>query len=287
MSWSRSFVPVLLIASSLAAMPRSAQATWSVIAVDPETREVGAAGATCGPFVWMIAQVEPDAGAVVSLFATNVGARKDIAAALGEGESPEAALEPVLVADYDDELGIRQYAVVGFDGLGAVYTGDECDDWKGAFAEDYMAVAGNTLVSELVLGEVALAYQAAQGEPLADRLLAALEAGAAQGGDSRCDPEVAAESAFLFVAQPDDGRPTIDLTASSKDGAVAALRDKYDGGKRRNLHCSSAGDLPSGLGLLGLLGILGLLLRRRAEIRLTAPAPRSHPAAARAEGSAP
>lgn len=111
--------------SSAALAPRAVQATWSMVAGDPDTREVGAVGATCGPCVWMIGRVEPGAGAMVSLCGTNLGVRKDVTRTLADGGTPEEALSEVTAATYDDELGIRQYAIVGFEGPGAVYTGDE------------------------------------------------------------------------------------------------------------------------------------------------------------------
>lgn len=241
-----------------------AWATWSIVAVDPDTREVGAAGATCGPMVWMIGRVEPDVGAAVSLCATRLSARKDLTAALAIGEPPEDALAPLLRPGDDADLGIRQYAVAALTGPSAVFTGDECDAWKGAFAGETFAAAGNTLASEDVLNDVVATYEASEGLPLAERLLAALEAGAAQGGDSRCDPEVAAESAFLSVATPGDGRrPSTDLTGAGRGGAVAELRARFDAGRDRSFHvqcsaASGAASLP-----LGLAGLLSLGLRRR------------------------
>ena len=261
---SRPLITVSLgvgLALSLLA-PRAALATWSMVAVDPDTREVGAVGATCGPYVWMIGRVEPGAGAMVSLCGTNLGARKDVTEAMADGSTPDEALGEVTDAAYDDDLGIRQYAIAGFEGPTAVYTGDECDDWKGTHAEEHMAAAGNILADQVVLDEAVAAFHDSEGEALADRLLAALVAGAEQGGDSRCDPGVAAESAFIFVAGPDDKRPGIELTASDKDGAVWALEEKYASGKRRNWHCSSAGGAPGSTALLGLLGLLGLARRR-------------------------
>ncbi len=258
------FRALLAVGVGLAALtPSAAHATWSMVAVDPDTREVGAVGATCGPFVWMIGRVEPDAGAMVSLCGTNMGARKDVTEILAGGGTPEEALAEVTAAAYDDDLGIRQYAIVGFEGPGAVYTGDECDEWKGTHAEEHMAAAGNILVDQAVLDEAVAAFHDSEGEALADRLMAALVAGAEQGGDSRCDPGVAAESAFVFVAGPDDDRPTIDLTASDKDGAVWALVDKYDGGKLRNCHCAATGRAGGAASVLGLLTMLGLAGWRR------------------------
>lgn len=244
--------------------PATAHATWALVAVDPDSGEVGAAGATCGPMVWMIGQVEADVGAVVSLCATSLPARRDIARDLLDGATPQEALDAVLDPDQDDKLDLRQYAVAGFAGDAAAWSGAGCDAWLGEHADGNFAVAGNTLVSQEVLDQAVAAYQDAADQPLGERLLQGLEAGAAEGGDSRCDPDVAAKSAFLSVAAPGDGqRPGVDLTASDKDGAVAALRQKWDAGRQRTCHmqCSSASGPAPGLTLA--LSLLAAALRRK------------------------
>lgn len=256
MSWTRAVGVALGLA-----VAGPAWATWAIVGVDPVTGEVGAAGATCGPMVWMIARVEPEVGAAVSLCATRLPARRLVTDALADGATPEEALAPVIVAGDDADLAIRQYAVAAFTGPAAVFTGEDCDAWQGAIAADTFAVAGNTLASEAVLTDVGDTFAATDG-PLADRLLAALEAGAAQGGDSRCDPAVAAESAFLKVARPGDGRrPSIDLTGADKDGAVAELRARYDGGRERSGHLQCSG-APGAMGV-AWVAAAAVALRRR------------------------
>ncbi len=245
----------------LLGLARPAAATWSISAVDPETGDVGIAGATCGPFVWKIGQVVPDVGAVVSQYDTSVGSRKEMAAGLESGDTPAEALAVVTTSSYDDDLVYRQFAVVGFAGPAAVYTGAECESWNGERSGETWATVGNTLVGEAVLDAVAASFQASEGLLLEERLLAALVAGADEGGDNRCDAEDAAKSAFLLVAAPGDEKPSIDLTASGK-GAVWELEDKYSDGKRTNCHCSSTRPL-SGAWLLVLPLTIALARRRR------------------------
>jgi uncharacterized Ntn-hydrolase superfamily protein len=252
---------------------RDAAATWSIVAVDAATGEVGAAGATCGPMVWMIADLEAGAGAAVSLCATRMKARRPITEALAAGDSPADALAPWLDPAEDDALDVRQYAVAGFTGEAVTFDGAACDAWTGSFAGGSFAVAGNTLASEDVVLDVVAAFEDTEGAPLAERLLEALEAGAARGGDNRCDPSVAAKSAFLKVAAPDDGRrPSVDLTASSQQGAVAELREKWEAGKQRTCHmqCSASsgagGSAPVWLTLLLVAARRGPA-RRLHEIR--------------------
>lgn len=232
-----------------------AHATWSVVAVDPDTREVGVAGATCGPFVWMIAEVAPGHGAVAAQFATNLEGKRAIADALAGGATPEQALAEVTDPAFDDRVGLRQYGVASLDGPAATFTGDDVDGPWAAVADATSAVQGNTLASEDVVAAASAAL-AADGA-LHERLLAAMEAGADAGGDSRCDPDQAAKSAFLFVARPDDDpdRPWLEARTSSfgnGDDPVDRLRaevaDHLAGGG-----CSTAPGA-SGFVLLALLG---------------------------------
>ncbi len=244
--------------------PSHAAATWSIVAVDADTQQVGAAGATCGPFVWGIAQLAPGHGAVVAQYATNTGSRKAAAAELEAGATPEEALAVITAPGYDNSLGIRQFGIAALSGPSAAFTGEDCDDWKGSLSEVGFSVQGNTLTSEAVIQAARDAFVAADDQPLDERLLRALEAGAAEGGDQRCDPAVAAKSAFVFVAGPSDDRPAVDLTASDKNGAVASLREKFDSGKRQGCHCNSTNGLSRAEGtLLPFLAGLLLLVRRK------------------------
>ncbi|MCB9796728.1 MAG: DUF1028 domain-containing protein [Alphaproteobacteria bacterium] len=245
----------------LALVSGDAFATWSLAVVDPETGEVGAAAATCGPFVWKTAALAPGAGAVVSLCATRLSARDDAADALAGGLTPEQALALVTDPDEDKDLSVRQFAIAGFAGPPVAFTGEGCDDWQGELLGEGYAAAGNILASEEVLRAATEAYEASHGLPMEERLMRALEAGAAEGGDSRCAPEVAAESAFILIADEEGER--VDLTASDKDGAVVALREKLDAGERSNLHCSSAAGGGSSTWLA--LALLALLRRRRSQ----------------------
>ena len=79
----------------------------------------------------------------------------------------------------------RQLHVLGVSGPGAAYTGSSCVDWCGQHVGADFSVAGNMLAGPQVVQATAQAYQMSQGMPLAERLLAALAAGEAAGGDKR------------------------------------------------------------------------------------------------------
>lgn len=230
---------------------QTALATWSITAVDDATREVGVAGATCGPMVWGIAGVVPGEGVVAAQYATNLSLRNRAVGLLRGHIEPYRALDTLLAEDA--QTPIRQYGIVALGKSPAIWTGGDVELPAGARTGESFSVQGNTLASEAVLDAAAAVFEADPDAPLADRLLAALEAGAAEGGDSRCDPSDAARSAFLFVAQPDDkvGAASLELRASGK-GAVAKLAESYPSGG-----CATA----PGASLLAA-GLAGLLARR-------------------------
>ncbi|HKJ23496.1 MAG TPA: DUF1028 domain-containing protein [Myxococcota bacterium] len=198
----------------LLAAPAPARATWSIVAIDPATREVGAAGASCILGSEVIAVVVPDHGAAVSQAMTNSDARLKLREALTSGEPPAQALGEVTTRWFDSFLGaptvnLRQYGAVSLAAPDepASFTGTWTASWGGSESARGVSVQGNTLVGpEVVAGALAAFEGEGRGcrPRLADRLMAALLAGSAAGGDKRCVPELSALSAFLIVAEPDD-----------------------------------------------------------------------------------
>jgi MYXO-CTERM domain-containing protein len=239
----------------LLALP--AFATWSIAAVDPDTGEVGVAGATCGPMVWFIAGLAPGQGAVAAQYATWGKGRDAIVEALADGATPEEALD--LGTDDDPHPELRQWGVVGFAGPAVALTGDDVEAPARTELGGTWSVQGNTLAGELVVDAASIAMLETEGDPLAERLLTALERGAAEGGDARCDPADAAKSAFLYVALPDDAphEPAVEIRASGA-GAVAKVRAAFDEGR---MSCAVTPGAPPAAVLLAI-GVL-LAGRRR------------------------
>ena len=237
----------------LLALP--AFATWSIAAVDPDTGEVGVAGATCGPMVWFIAGLAPGQGAVAAQYATWGKGRDAIAEALVDGATPEEALDLGTADDPHPEL--RQWGVVGFAGPAVALTGDDVEAPARTELGGTWSVQGNTLAGESVVDAASIAMLESGGDPLAERLLTALERGAAEGGDARCDPADAAKSAFLYVALPEDAphEPAVEIRASGA-GAVAKVRAAFDEGR---MSCAVTPGAPPA----ALLLAIGVLLAGR------------------------
>lgn len=158
--------------------------TYSLIAAEPETGRIGAVIASrflaVGSYCLYL---NPEAGAVVTQGMGNPVLGTRGLAALAEGESPSALLDRLL-AD-DPRAHQRQTHVMRLDGQSAARTGDACGAWAGTLAGEHISLAGNLLAGAQVLEAMRVAWAAAAGEPMAERLLAALAAGEAAGGDWR------------------------------------------------------------------------------------------------------
>jgi len=181
----------------------AADATWSIVAADPETGEVGVAVASCVEFeVSVVPVLVPGVGAAASQAAISQGSGERFVDALSGGATAVEAIDVVVTADNAPET--RQFGVVVLGGGGAGWTGSETFDvaLDRRSTDGLVSVQGNILVSEGVVAAALAAFNATEGT-LPDRLLAALVAGADEGGDSRCGDQTATAAA-LIVAQPGD-----------------------------------------------------------------------------------
>ncbi len=220
--------PRLFVLSLLAIIaPLSfAHATWSVVAVDPLTGEVGAAGASCYPGVDTIAAIVPGKGVVVAQGLTSDAGRDHAADMLRKGIAAGAVIDRIKSHKVDKSFFIvrqlRQYGVASLhEGEASVAsaTGWFTRGARGSREAAGVSVQGNTLESKAVLDET-LAHFVSTPKScgMAAALLNALEASAREGGDSRCPAEQSALSAFLIVSARGDSAeaPTIRLIAPNQ-----------------------------------------------------------------------
>lgn len=173
--------------------------TFSIVAADPETGDVGVAVASKFLAVGAIvpwARAEVGAVATQSFADVTLGPRG--LALLAEGLPPDQALDRLLVDDAERET--RQVGIVSADGRAASFSGANCMDWAGGRMGSGYAAQGNILAGEQVVAAMADTFESTAEQPLADRLLAAIRAGDAQGGDRR-----GRQSAALLVARPNGG----------------------------------------------------------------------------------
>ena len=180
-----------------------ANATWSIVAVDEQTGEVGVAVASCVGFeVSVVPVLVPGVGAAASQALISEPSGERIVKALSAGATAEETVN--VVVSIDDAPANRQFGVVVLNRGGAGWTGADTFDVAvdQRSANGTVSAQGNILVSEEVLDAAIAAFNAAAGQ-LPDRLVAALIAGADEGGDSRCGDQTAT-SAALIVARPAD-----------------------------------------------------------------------------------
>lgn len=216
----------------------AAHATWSIVAVDPHTGEVGLAAASCSIGVPHIAALVPGKGAIVSQAATSFTGREKARELVMQGADATGVLaalkDPELYAGWlTIDFPYLQYGVAtlaaGNDSPATTgfVTGDSTPDWSGGVVGDTYSAQGNTLRSAAVIEDAARAFeQATQNRscplPLAHRLLVALEAGRDAGGDVRCPVEAPALAAILMVARPGDDpdTPTVNEVAPRRFSIV-------------------------------------------------------------------
>ena len=239
-------IALLVLGAACASLPESSARstdlvsnTWSVVGVDVNTREVGAALATCieaqhritaskltiaergtstasysvhgvvsgGPS-FELARLVGGIGAIVAqglVDPANVDRLDRATAQLVAGASAGSVIEAAKIDDPRSEE--RQYAVVTLLPDVSSFTGNSTENWAGAQVADVVSVQGNVLVGPEVIEEAVAAFGRVRGRPgatLGDALMSALEAGAAEGGDKRCPKLQSALAAFIVVVRADD-----------------------------------------------------------------------------------
>lgn len=157
--------------------------TYSIVARDEQTGELGAAVQSHWFSVGSIVTwARPGVGAVCTQSIAEPAYGPRLLDALAGGAAPDAALRGVL--DGDEAARYRQVAVIGVDGPPATWTGPGCIAFAGDARGDAFSAQANMMASEAVWGAMADAFTRSTG-PLARRLLAALRAAEAAGGDAR------------------------------------------------------------------------------------------------------
>jgi uncharacterized Ntn-hydrolase superfamily protein len=172
--------------------------TFSIVAFDPDLPAWGVAVASKFPAVgavvpWAIAGV----GAVATQALANTSYGPRGLELLSQGRSALEAVEQLI--DPDDLRDQRQVGIVDAHGGSATFTGGECFDWAGGTSSEGVAIQGNILAGSSVIEQMYKAYRDSVG-PFPQRLLEALTAGDAAGGDRR-----GRQSAAILIVKPQAG----------------------------------------------------------------------------------
>lgn len=190
--------------------------TWSIVARDPATGAFGIAVATRFFAVGALC-IHGDGGigalATQALINPTFGPRG--LRLLREGLDARTVVDALVAAD--PGRGARQLHVMDARGGLAAHTGADCVPWCGHLARDGVSVAGNMLAGPQVIEETARAFEAAAILPFPRRLIAALKAGEAAGGDSR-----GKQSAALRIHTTEE-YPALDLRVDDHPDPLAEL----------------------------------------------------------------
>lgn len=217
----KKLITILLLVNFSFTLSIYGQDTFSIVAIDKSTGEIGAAGATCSDGIvnlggvqlinkiipgkgvtnaqaWVCAQPNFNLDYAISQISLNRQATEVLDSLLSYDKCP--------AQDYDTNY--RQYGIITIDTAGisdlTAYTGTMATDAKGERTGDNYVIIGNNLSSEAVLDSMESRFVKQEGT-LADKLMAAMHGGKSAGGDSRCnDRGTSSTSTFLKVAKADD-----------------------------------------------------------------------------------
>jgi uncharacterized Ntn-hydrolase superfamily protein len=201
-----------------------ADGTYSIIAVDPETGELGMGVQSKALSVGNRTITGAGGTAIVAhQSSSNPMYGAVVIDGIQRGMSPQQALDFALRADTAPER--RQVAVIDIVGRSAAWTSPEITAWAGHRCAPTFCVQGNTLAGPEVIEAMAAAFEATEG-PLADRLLAALDAGEASGGDWR-GMQGAALTIRVPLARGDYDDRAIDIRVDDHPEPLVELRRIY------------------------------------------------------------
>ena len=187
--------------------------TFSIVAVDTITNEVGSAGASCIGNSVIISDLHPNLGAIHTqsyYLSYNQNYASDL---MNLGLSPNEIIELLIENDIGNNPSIRQYGIVDLidGGRSSAFTGENCLDYKGHILGPNYAIQGNILLGEYVLNQMENNFISTNGS-LSDKLMASMQGANLAGADTRClEDSISSLSSFIRVAKPNNAIDSIFL----------------------------------------------------------------------------
>ncbi|MSQ78719.1 MAG: DUF1028 domain-containing protein [Flavobacteriaceae bacterium] len=235
---------ILLVFSFLG----KAQHTFSIVAVDSVTGEIGSAGATCGDsIIWvgtpgakLISDVIPGKGAIHTQSYHDVTNQANAHTRMLAGDNPQTIITWLVSNDVDGDSTIRQYGVIDYNAghpRSAAFTGSGCFNYKNHVLGPNYAIQGNILLGQKILDSMEARFNRTKGT-LADKLMEAMQGAKVVGADTRCTGNgTSSLSAFMRVAKPTDNSSALYLDiniAGTAQGAepIDKLQAKYNAWKK-------------------------------------------------------
>jgi uncharacterized Ntn-hydrolase superfamily protein len=195
-----------------------AQDTFSIVAADSSTREVGSVGASCVDLFTFgytdpsfLGDLVPNVGAINSQASYLPANQNNARTRMLAGDSPSAIVNWLMANDAQSNPQVRQYGIVGFNGSttsASGFTGTNCMNYKNHITGNingiYYSIQGNILLGQNILDSMEFMFRNASGD-LSCRLMAALQGAKVVGADTRCAVYgTSSLFAFLKVSQPTD-----------------------------------------------------------------------------------
>jgi uncharacterized Ntn-hydrolase superfamily protein len=208
-------------AIALSALQTRAQDTFSIVAIDSVTGEIGSAGASCvgssGTYphgAAILSDVIPGIGAIHTQAAWDPTNQQNAHDWMMMGLSPQQIIDSVVAHDVVGNPTTRQYGIADYNGghpRSAAYTGVNCMNYKNDTAHLNYSIQGNILMGQQILDSMQARFLNTQGT-LGDRLMAALQGAKVIGADTRCAVhQTSSQSSFLRVAKMTDPYDTLFL----------------------------------------------------------------------------
>lgn len=244
---------ILLSSLFISLISLQAQDTFSIVAVDSVTGEVGSAGASCVdlytvsvPSDHFLGELFPGVGAINTQAAYHPTNQANARNRMNAGDSPTQIVQWLINNDFNSQAQTRQYGIVRLDNgtpSSAGFTGTSCYDYKNHVTGANYSIQGNILLNQAILDSMEAGFLNTQGD-LACKLMGALQGANVVGADSRCATNgTSSLFAFVKVAQPGDtfGNPSTVYSVRTHDGdgiePIDSLQTIFD----NNYSCISVG----------------------------------------------
>lgn len=204
---------LILFILNLAFLTSIAQDTFSIIAIDTITGEIGGAGASCidenaiPTGVLIINDIIAGRGGIHTQASWLSANQQNAHTRMVEGMSPQEIIDWLVTHDVQNNPAVRQYGIVDKDAQGhprsAAYTGPNCYNYKNHIVGPNYSIQGNILLGQHILDSMEARFLRMEGS-LAEKLMYALQGANVPGADTRCLAEgTSSRSAFVRVAAAD------------------------------------------------------------------------------------
>ena len=240
----RELITAITVFVSLVTQIAVSQDTFSIVAIDTITGEVGSAGASCVdlfqaglPNDDFLGQLFPNVGAINTQAYYIPANQNNAQSRMNLGDTPDQIIQWLVANDVTSQPQLRQYGIVAIingSPEAAAHTGTSTDDYKNHIVGSHYAIQGNILLGQQVLDSMESRFLNESGD-LACKLMAALQGANMVGADTRCSTNgTSSLFAFVKVAQPADvfGSPSFSVSVRTANNAgiepIDTLQSKFN-----------------------------------------------------------